>query len=212
MKNLRRILSVLLTIAVLVGTLVIPAAAGNDEQEEIVARMYIGHKERYMNLSGHTWIYIENLTDHELTVGAYQLKSGRGVSVGTFGFSIVDGKGLYYNAEAYRYQNVDMSEAIFLSKELTQEQLDKVSKKILNSGTWDYTLNCAYFAIKVWNAAFGQPLIYMMIPTLHQLQILIYPGHFKGISMTVPKLDDVYKQIGRGKRAFLVNADPRVPD
>ena len=173
MKNLKRILAVLLALVVLVGTLVIPVAAGNSEDEEIVARMYIGHKERYANLSGHTWIYIENLTDHELMVGAYPLKKGKGVSIGTFGYAIINGKGLYYNVEAYRYQNVDISTYIHVSKELTQEQLDKVSKKIRRSGIWDYTLNCAYSAIGIWNASFGKPLVYVMIPTLHQLQILM---------------------------------------
>lgn len=213
MKSFKRIFVVLLAMIVFAGVLMIPAAAGNEEEtDEIVARMYIGHMARYANLSGHTWIYIENLTDHELTVGAYPLQKGKGVSVGTYGYSIADGRGLYYNAEAYRYMNVDMSKAISLSKDLTQNDLDKVSKAIRNSGTWAYTINCAFFAIKVWNAAFGQPLIYVLFPTLHQMQILMYPGHGNGFQMTVPKLTDVYKQVGRGDRATLIPADPRVPD
>ncbi len=212
MKNLKRILAVLLAVIVLAGTLVIPVAAGNTEDDEIVARIYIGHKERYMNLSGHTWVYIENLSDHELTVGVYPLQKGKGVSIGTFGYAIADGKGLYYNVEAYRYQNVDISTYIHLSKDLTQEQLDKVSKKIRTSGVWDYTLNCAFSAIRIWNASFGKPLVYVMIPTLHQLQILINPSHGNGFKMTVPKMSEVYKQVGRGDKATLVPADPRVPD
>lgn len=212
MKTLKRLLSVLLALIMLVGTLVIPVAAGDTEEEEIVARMYIGHKERYMNLSGHTWIYIENLTDHSLTVGAYTLQKGKGVSIGTYGYAIANGKGLYYNVEAYRYQNIDISTYIHLSKDLTQEQLDKVSKKIRRSGTWDYTLNCAYFATRIWNTVFGQPVIYMLIPTLHQLQILMYPSHGNGFKMTVPSMNDVYKQIGKGDDAYIVTADPRVPD
>lgn len=213
MKNLKRILSVLLAVVIFAGALMVPVAAGDDKNdEEIVARMYIGHMARYANLSGHTWIYVENLTDHELTVGAYPLQKGKGVSVGTFGYSIADGRGLYYNAEAYRYMNVDMSRAIHLSKDLTQKDLDKVSKAIRNSGTWAYTVNCAFFAIKVWNAAFGKPLIYVLFPTLHQVQILMYPDHGNGFQMTVPKLTDVYKQVGRGNNATLVPADPRVPD
>ena len=212
MKNLKRLAAVLLALIVLVSTLVIPVAAGDTAEKEIIARMYIGHKERYMNLSGHTWIYIENLSDHELTVGAYPLQKGKGVSIGTFGYAIANGKGLYYNVEAYRYQNVDISTYIHLSKDLTQEQLDKVSKKIRRSGTWDYTLNCAYSAIGIWNASFGKPLIYVMVPTLHQLQILINPSHGNGFKMTVPNMSDVYKQIGRGDDAYIVPADLRVPD
>lgn len=212
MKNLKRILAVLLAAIILAGSFVIPVAASDTNEDEIVARMYIGHKARYANLSGHTWIYIENLTNHELTVGVYPLQKGKGVSLGTYGYSIADGRGLYYNAEAYRYMNVDMSDAIYLSKDLTQKQLDKVSKTIRHSGAWSYFLNCAYFAIKVWNASFGQPLIYVLFPTFHQLQILINPKHGNGFEMPAVKMDDVYKQIGRGDSATLIPADPRVPD
>ena len=92
MGSLKRILAVLLSIIILAGALVIPVAAGSTESDEIVARMYIGHKDRYLNFSGHTWIYIENLSDHELMVGAYPLKKGKGVSIGTFGYAIANGK------------------------------------------------------------------------------------------------------------------------
>ncbi len=210
MKNLKRVLAVFLAVIVMISAFAVPVSAKKSEDEEIVARMYIGHKPRYANFSGHTWIYIENLTDHELTVGLYPLQAGKGVSVGTFGYSIADGRGLYYNAESYRYMNVDLSDAIHLSKELTQKQLDKVSNTIRHSGAWAYLLNCAYFAIKVWNASFGQPLFYVLFPTLHQLQILMYPSHGNGFKMTVPKLSEVYKQIGWGNSAYLVPADPRV--
>ena len=86
MKNLKRIFAVLLSIIIIAGSLVIPVAAGDSESDEVVARIYIAHKERYLNFSGHTWIYIENLSDHELTVGAYPLKKGKGVSIGTYGY------------------------------------------------------------------------------------------------------------------------------
>lgn len=212
MKNLKRILSVLLALVVLIGTLVIPVAAGDSESEKIVARIYIAHKERYLNMSGHTWIYIENLSDHELTVGAYPLKKGKGVSIGTYGYQISNGRGLYYNVEAYRYRNDDEDDSIYVSKDLTQSQFDKVSKKIRRSGTWDYTLNCAYSAIGIWNASFGKPMVYLLFPTLHQLQILMKPSCQKGLKMQAPKSDEVFKQIGRGDDAYIVPADPKVPD
>ena len=212
MGSLKRILAVLLSIIILAGALVIPVAAGSTESDEIVARMYIGHKDRYLNFSGHTWIYIENLSDHELMVGAYPLKKGKGVSIGTFGYAIANGKGLYYNVEAYRYRNDEEDASIYVSKDLTQEQLDKVSKKIRKSGIWDYTLNCAYSAIGIWNASFGKPLVYVMIPTLHQVQILMKPSHAKGLKMQPAKTSDVYKQIGKGDKAYIVPADPVAPD
>lgn len=212
MKNLKRIFAVLLSIIIIAGSLVIPVAAGDSESEAIVARIYIAHKARYLNFSGHTWIYIENLSDHELTVGAYPLKKGKGVSIGTYGYQISSGRGLYYNVEAYRYRNDDADDSIYVSKDLTQSQFDKVSKKIRRSGTWDYTLNCAFGAIRIWNASFGKPMVYVLIPPLHQLQILMKPSHQKGLKMQEPKTNEVFKQVGRGDKATIVPADPKVPD
>lgn len=213
MKNLKKLIAVLLSAVVLMSIFMLPVSAkSEDTEEEIVARMYIGHKPRYNNVSGHTWIYIENLTDHSLTVGAYTLKKGKGVSVGTFGYSIADGRGLYYNVEAYRYRNSDLSSYIHLSKDLTQEQLDKVSQRILYSGVWDYTLNCAFAAIRIWNAASGMPLVYLMLPPLTQLQILANPNHGEGFKMTTPQMSEVFKQVGMGDNATLVSADPKVPE
>ncbi len=214
MKMLKRVFAVLLSIILLAGMFIIPTAAANDDldDEEIVARMYVGHKDRLYNLSGHTWVYFENLSKHDITVGIYTVKPGKGVSVGTFGYSIADGKGLYYNVEAYRYNSINTTDYICLSKELTEKDLARASRSIKNSGAWDYTVNCAFFAFKVWNSVPGHPLIYVMIPTLHQLQILIVPTHGDGFKMYSPKLSEVFKQVGRGDKATLVPADPVVPD
>ncbi len=214
MKMSKRIIAVLLSIIVLVGMCIIPTAAANSdtEDEEIVVRMYVAHRARLYNLSGHTWVYFENLTNHDITVGIYTVKPKKGVSVGTFGYSIADGKGLYYNVEAYRYNSAKVYDYPSLSKDLTQDELARVSKRIRNSGTWDYTVNCAFFAFKIWNTIPGHPLIYIMIPTLHQLQFLIVPTHLDGFKMYSPKLSEVYKQVGRGDKATLVPADPVVPD
>ncbi len=214
MKNFKKIVSVLLSIVLLASMFVLPTTAATtieDDGDEIVARIYVGHKARNLNLSGHTWVYFENLTDHNITVGIYTLKPNKGVSVGSYGYSIADGKGVYYNVEAWRYRNVPASDYIGLSKEVTADELENVNTLISSSGTWDYTLNCAYFAFKIWNVVPGHPLIYVMIPTLHQLQILIVPNH-DGFAMYKPKLDEVFKQVGRGDNATLVPADPVVPD
>ena len=214
MKKFTKVMSVFLTLVMLLGVFAFPASAQEraSDEDEIVAIMYVGHNERYMNLSGHTWIYIENLTNHDITVGAYTVKKGKGVSVGTFGTSIEAGRGLYYNVEAWRYRNIPITEYIHLSKELTAEDLAKVSKRILKGGTWSYFINCAYFAFSAWNAAPGKPLVYVLFPTLHQLQILMYPSHGNGFKMYTPSKEEVFKQIGRGDNATLVQADPTIID
>lgn len=216
MKIFTRFMSVFLALAVLFGvaalpvtakTEVEPKAAENDENE-IVARMYVGYNERYMGMSGHSWIYVENLTDHSIVVGAYTVKKGKAVSLGTAGTTLEDGRGLYYNVEAYRYRNIPITDYVHLSKDITQAQLEKLTKRVLNAGTWSYFLNCTYFAASAWNSVGGLPLVYALFPPLFHVQILINPNHGNGFKMKVPELTEIYKQVGRGKNATLVQTDP----
>ena len=216
MKNLKKILALLIAVITLVGGFVIPTAAKaevNDDvvEEEIVAIMYLGHKPRNNNMSGHTWIYIENLTNHDIQVGAYTVKKGKGVSTGTYGTQINDGKGLYYNVEAWRYKNSDPASYIYLSKELTQSQLEKVSSRILMAGTWSYLLNCGYYALGIWNCIPGKTIMYMVWPFLTQVQMLSFSECSTGFQMIKPKKSDCFKQIGTGNQAYLIEVDPTNP-
>lgn len=221
MKNFKRIIAVLLAVAALFSVFAFSASAESGS-DEIVARMYIGHKPRPAQLpflegidnqlSGHTWVYIENLTNHEITVGAYTVAKGKGVSIGTYGYLVKGGKGLYYNVECYRYKKSDPSSYVYLSKEITQKQLDRVSDTVLYSNHWSYFLNCAYSATSIWNAAGGTPVLYMFFPTLHEMQIRSNPSHGEGFQMIKAKKDDCYKQIGSGESATIIPADPAVPD
>ncbi len=215
MKNFKRILALLIAVLTIIGVFVLPAnakAEANDDVEEaIVARMYLGHKPRYNNMSGHTWIYIENLTNHDIQVGAYTVKKGKGVSTGTYGTQINDGKGLYYNVEAWRYRNSDPESYIYLSKDLTQAQLEKVSTRILMAGTWSYILNCGYYALGIWNCIPGQTVLFMVWPFLTQVQMLSYSDCSTGFPMIKPKKSDCFKQIGTGNQAYLIEVDPVNP-
>ena len=92
MKNLRKIIALLIAVITVIGVFAIPAtvnAADADETEEpIVARMYLGHKPRNYNMSGHTWIYIENLTNHDIPDGGIHPLVG-------FDLLAENGQGLY---------------------------------------------------------------------------------------------------------------------
>ena len=77
MKNVKRIISFILVTAMLLGVAIIPSYAADDqpvESEPIVARMYIGHRQHVDSTSGHTWIYIENLTFCLPTACFYSIK------------------------------------------------------------------------------------------------------------------------------------------
>ncbi len=206
MKNLKRIISLLLTAAMLFGISIIASAEdeGTTEGTEIIARMYLGHKPS----SDHTWIYIENLSDTPIQVGAYpfMIKKGEGVTVGTYGTTVEDGPGLYYNFEAWRYRNLKPEQnsdhiIIYLSKDITADDLVKVNNMIVNSNRWSKILNCAYTALRIWNKIPGQKIYYLYFPTLIELQLKLKGAvnNMEGdLKMIVPTLDQTFKQIDLG--------------
>jgi hypothetical protein len=77
-----------------------PAESKPLGDNDIVADIYVFYDKSDIHGAGHTWIYIENLTDQELKVGVYTLPPNEGVSVGTL--PEYDGWGIYYNVEAYQ--------------------------------------------------------------------------------------------------------------
>lgn len=210
MKRIEKVVSIMLIVSVLLSCFSMSVFAKTQTDEECVVRMYVCHMGRKANLAGHTWLYFENLTNHEITVGAYTVKAKGTVSVGTFGYSIRDGRGLYYNVEKYRYNNPKRTDFVYLSKDLTQSQLEKVSGKITRSGYWVYLLNCSFFAFTTWDAVPGKFLIYPLFPLLARVAILVYPEHQTGKAIEKATVSDAYKQIGFGENAQLVSADPRV--
>lgn len=209
MKNFKKAVALLMTVIVLFCSFTSLAFAKTEE--EYVANAYICQKARLAYLSGHTWVYFENLTDHELTVGVYPLPAGQGVSVGTYGYSIADGRGLYYNVECYRYNHPQTTDFVCVKKSLTQQDLDQMSRMIRITGIWFYLLNCSFAAFNIWNSSFGEFMPYLIFPFLARLCILIYPQHESGFNLYNPSMDQIYKQKGYGSSAYLVPANPVVP-
>lgn len=213
MKNIRKILAVVMAVVMLFCSFSFVVGAEDEkaaDDKEYVATVYVCQKARLYYMSGHTWLYFVNLTNHDLTVGVYILPKGQGVSVGTFGYSIKDGRGLYYNVEGYRYNHPKTDDFICLKKSLTQKQLDTMSGQITRNGVWSYLLNCSFSAFTIWDVVFGKFLPYLIFPVLARLCILMYPQHEKGFYLYSPKMDQIFKQVGFGKNAKLVPADPRL--
>lgn len=184
-----------------------------EEEEPIVARMHISHFPRnHDGFQGHSWIYIENLTNKTLEIGAgYKLAKGKGVSIGSYGTSVPK-PGVYYNVEAWRYQKggeyITVSRS--LSKELTQSDLNAVNKAIKSCNHWSYLFNCGYTAIKIWNSVPGEHLIYLFAPFLTQMQILASKNDTTGFPMTIPKWQtECFFQVKDGNNVYLEPADPR---
>lgn len=174
--------------------------------DTIVARASLFAAMYFFPVSGHTWIYVENLTDEPITVGIYEVPAGQGVSVGVFSFSVNDGWGIYYNLEAYREnRNNNISDCRSITKDMTRSELEKLSNTIKNyPNMWDiFIFNCTYFAFSVWNKSSDNFFIPMMIPALAMLEVIIV-GAPKGVTqMYYPTKDQVFKQRGTGDNAYL---------
>ena len=208
----------LAVIIVLTGSLTVLAAPKDASAEvtskataakspdTIVARASLFAAMYFFPVSGHTWIYVENLTDEPITVGIYEVPAGQGVSVGVFSFSVNDGWGIYYNLEAYREnRNNNISDCRSITKDMTRTELEKLSNTIKNyPNMWDiFIFNCTYFAFSVWNKSSDNFFIPMMIPALAMLEVIIV-GAPKGVTqMYYPTKDQVFKQRGTGDNAYL---------
>lgn len=119
----------------------------DDKTGETVVKLYLCSHET--DTWPHTWVYFENVSDHTVYVGPYELKAGEGVSSGSFGLSVEDGAGIYFNLETYRKTCLEESAALAcIMTELNENELEKVSKFIVNHNIWDFTFfNCCFYAI-----------------------------------------------------------------
>ena len=208
--NLKRLLSLVLAAVMLFSAACVTAYADGslteqEDENEIVATVSICSCIYFFPISGHTWIYVENLSDRVQRVGLYDLPVGQGVSIGSFSFSVADGWGVYYNIEAFRENRDNNSSNHWTkTKELTQSELDSLSNNIANYvNYWDFYFNCAFFAFSIWNSVSGDFLIPLVIPAISQLEVILAGGKKGVLEMYEPTEDQVFRQRGSGSSAYL---------
>ena len=178
------------------------------DENEIVAMLHVFLIETTIHPIGHTWVYIENLTDRELQVGLYTLPPHEGVSVGVLARR--DGWGIYYNVESYAQHVHGMEKQISMSDGLTAKKLEKVSKSIINYvNHWDPIFNCMYFAFTVWNSGSRRILLPLLLPVVGKLQMALY-RHERNVQMKVVTKDQTFRQVGFGSFAYLTPATDKV--
>ena len=177
------------------------------QDNDIVATLYVFYDQSDIHGMGHTWIYVENLTDQELKVGIYPLPPNEGVSVGTL--PEYDGWGIYYNIEAYQQTIYGMEGQVSMKEEITLKKLRRVSNFIVNYiNFWDPVFfNCMLFAFLAWDMGSWKILLPLFFPIIGKLQMMIYP-HETGTLMKPVTKDKVYKQTGMAGWAKLVPYTP----
>ena len=178
------------------------------QDNDIVAVLYVLYDISDIHGVGHTWIYIENLTNQELKVGIYPLPANEGVSVGTL--PEYDGWGIYYNIEAYQQTVYGMEGQVSMKEEITLKKLRRVSNFIVNyPNIWDPVIfNCMLFAFLAWDMGSLKILIPLIFPIIGKLQMMIYP-HEKEMQMIPVTIDKVYRQTGMAGWAKL---EPYTPE
>ena len=162
---------------------------------DIVADFYVFHDKSDIHGAGHTWVYVENLTDQELKVGVYTLPANEGVSVGTL--PEYDGWGIYYNIEAYQQGIYGMEDQLSMKDQITLRELRRVSNFIVSyPNFWDPVFfNCMLFAFLAWDMGSLKILLPLIFPIIGKIQMLIYP-HETGALMKPVTKDKVYRQTG----------------
>ena len=172
-----------------------PAESKPLGNNDIVADIYVFYDKSDIHGAGHTWIYIENLTNQELEVGVYTLPPNEGVSVGTL--PEYDGWGIYYNIEAYQQGIYGMEDQLSMKDQITLRELRRVSNFIVSyPNFWDPVFfNCMLFAFLAWDMGSWKILIPLFFPIIGKIQMLIYP-HETGTLMKPVTKDKVYRQTG----------------
>lgn len=172
-----------------------------ESQSDTVAKMYVCFIRNDGHPFGHFWIYIENLTDKEMTLGHYTVPAHEGMSAGLLCRD--DGWGIYYNVEAYSQTTYGMNGHIAMWEELNSGEVNSVSNALLKSlNHWDPFLNCMLFAFKVWNAGSSRKLIPLIFPALGKLQMKFH-SYTYDLTMKPMARENVYRQ--KGSQLVLVS-------
>lgn len=197
MKTMKKIICAVLVVITLLSCITIFVSADNSNSD-YVAKMYICAR---VTGVGHAWIYIENLTDHELKVGAYKLPVKQGVTVSQYNLKRNDGKGNYYNIDAYCLNKYGSSKTTSASMMLTESQLNTVSATITATNTYSGLKNCCWYVGRIWNSVAAKKLKVSLSP-------VVFISYIKKIKCATPSFyyptkEQCFKQVGTGSSAGL---------
>ena len=119
-------------------------------------------------------------------------------------YMIGDGMGIYYNMETYRNDKYCDDSCISVSDELTRDELEKVTEKLLISNHWNPIYNCVFFACSIWNTAGDTFILPFFYPPVTRLMISI-AGDGEKCEMVHQPGENSFKQRGFGSNSYLEN-------
>lgn len=131
--------------------------SGDAPAEDTVAtlQLYVqaDDTDSLLNISGHAFLVIENVSDTEQPVGCMILAPGTSISLGTYG-NTKEHAGLWYGLEGFldvsgRYS---YSACISIQTSLNADQLAVLNQNLLKADHWSTVYNCASFVAAMWNS------------------------------------------------------------
>ena len=167
---------------------------------EYVVTMYICATAN--SLTGHIWLYFENLTECDVPIGYTMLAPHKGMSVGSLRNTRKDGGGTYYNGEAMMASLKGKLDKVrdhtyTLKMDLTLDQLNTVNGKIKSKNAYEMIFyNCGVFATSVWNSVSSKKVVHIVLPIFTILNMSILGAKRGELRMQDP--DVAYKQTDDG--------------
>lgn len=201
----KRIIALLLAIVMVFSTFCTVAFADNNQPtDEPVAELYLCSLWNAGLQVPHVFVYFKNLTGNTIRIGAYDCPAYDEVSIGTFGMTVGDMPGIYYNLERARNKDIVPNNFICCKTTVTASQLSSITSYICSFNFWDPVFfNCCYFAISVWNLGGSMPLFpIVMLPWIARFEILL-AGKAAPFALKGASTSEIYKQTGIGSGATL---------
>lgn len=113
-----------------------------------------------LNTSGHAFISVRNVSDHELNVGGLLIAPGTEMTFGTRG-NRKEHAGIWYNLEGYYkyYLSSSYYQNLYgIQTSLDQTQLDVLNRNLASADHWSAYYNCAAFTEGIWNSVCADTL------------------------------------------------------
>lgn len=145
-------------------------APGAAPEEGAVAVMQLfsradDHGEVPVNISGHAFLVITNVSDQDINVGGLLIAPDTSITVSTRG-NRSEHSGIWYNLEGYYQYYLGSSyykNLYSVQVSLDQTQLDTVNQNLAVSDHWSGVYNCTSFSVSMWNSVCSDKL-YAGIP------------------------------------------------
>lgn len=112
-----------------------------------------------IDTSGHSFVIVRNVSDHEIEVGGQSIAPGTGVTIGTRA-NRPEHEGIWYNLEGYYcYYTPELYPGLYsMQVSLDEAALATVNENLATADHWSAVFNCATFTASLWNAVCSDTL------------------------------------------------------